>query len=136
VPDVPPDGQVLIEHSQIQDSGWIGLAVEDKVTINCSAITQSSDSGIWLPSGGTPTLAISDSHIYQNASSYGIYNENAAQVDARNNWWGNADGPSAGMGSAIFGSHVITEPVRTGLKPSAKLVPPFGLNSLRSSGSK
>lgn len=77
-------------------SGGIGTTIESITTITNSIISDHSETGVY--SSGGPTT-ITDSCITDNAQ--GVFSRpDTPLVDATNNWWGAADGPSgAGPGS-------------------------------------
>ena len=69
--------------------------ISGEITIQNNRITE-TQFGIRIWETGNPItgdLVISDNAIYDNIY-YGVYNDSDTVIDARNNWWGDAGGPS------------------------------------------
>lgn len=103
---------VLLENSAIHDGSSIGLWVLDgTVTAVCSAFSNNGSTGVYVSDAGNPSLNISSSAIVGNVDT-GLLNSSTAQIDARNNWWGEASGPGGigpGSGDAVQGN-VLYDP--------------------------
>ena len=104
--------QIIIEHSTIHHSGSRGLYVgDDRVTISCTTLSDNAGDGITVGRNDSPVVSVSNSSIYNNHRE-GLNNDNSAQVDARNNWWGDASGPNGdgpGSGDEVSGN-VLYDP--------------------------
>lgn len=96
-----------VTKNEIYNSDAIGLLIKNSsnVTVKENNIYDNDDTndtkytgsaGIWLTPDAS-TTGLNDNCITGNAD-FGVKNEAATVVDAENNWWGAADGPS-GTGS-------------------------------------
>lgn len=103
---------VNLQNSQFHSAEMAGLGVAGgAVTAVCSSFNNNNGSGVWVWDTGNPTVDISNSSFLDNVND-GLRNDNVAQVDARNNWWGDASGPAgigSGNGEAITGN-VLFDP--------------------------
>jgi hypothetical protein len=83
------------------EQNWISAIYQDAGT---TAIDHSEfrgqSLGIWSRGGN---IAISQSSLHDNTAA-AIYNESNLLIDARNNWWGSADGPQDSSTSTPTGS--------------------------------
>ena len=87
------------------------LVMDGAVTAVCSRFTNNNGSGVFVFNSGQPTVQISSSALAGNGDA-GLTNQNPAPVDARQNWWGDASGPSGigpGSGDAVLGN-VLFDP--------------------------
>ena len=88
--------------------------------------------GIHITSG-TPTIRQND--ITGNTD-YGVFNYSTTTIDAANNWWGHASGPSGvgpGSGDAV-GEHVNYTPwLEAPANPSSNTNPPSSITDLKAS---
>lgn len=102
---------VVLQNSQLHSAAMDGLLVMDgAVTAVCSRFANNNGSGVFVLSSGQPTVQISSSALAGNGAA-GLINQNAATVDARQNWWGDASGPSGigpGSGDAVIGNVLFT----------------------------
>ena len=76
------------------------------VTAVCTTLNNNDLTGIVVWDTGNPSVQISSSSLVSNSDS-GLLNYNSSQVDARNNWWGDATGPAgigSGSGDAVLGN--------------------------------
>ena len=98
---------VTLQNSQLYAAAMDGLLVMDgAVTAVCSRFTNNNGSGVFVLNTGQPTVQISSSALAGNGDA-GLTNQNPAPVDARQNWWGDASGPSGigpGSGNAVTGN--------------------------------
>ncbi len=95
---------VNVQDNPTLDSNDIGIAVyySDDATVRGNTIS-SNAVGVYITdddASTADTIQVNYNNITTN-SVYGVYNEGGlGTVDAENNWWGNASGPSgAGSGS-------------------------------------
>ncbi len=90
----------------------------------------SNDTGVLVGAGGlTGTLAVNANHIAGNTAA-GVENDSTGTVDASNNWWGSATGPTVtgnvgGTGDAVIGSNVLVSPWLTDGDDSDLATPGF-----------
>lgn len=98
---------VVLHNSQLHSAAIDGLLVIDgTVTAVCSRFTNNEGSGVFVLNTGQPTVQIGSSALLGNGTA-GLTNQNSNVVDARQNWWGDASGPSGigpGSGSALLGN--------------------------------
>jgi hypothetical protein len=103
---------ILLQNSQLHSASNNGLLVQGGVVkAVCSAFHNNSGSGVLVGNAGNPVVEISISSLVGNMDA-GLRNENVGQVDARQNWWGDAAGPAGngpGMGDEVLGN-VLFEP--------------------------
>jgi len=96
VANIPDEGQVLIENSLIEQGSGDGLRVGNgQVTIDCSTIMNNTGDGMQFFGNSTSSLSIARSSINSNGAQ-GLNNDSSVEIDARNTWWGNANGPGWG----------------------------------------
>lgn len=102
---------VNMQNSQIHSAGVDGLQVIDgMVTAVCSRFNNNGNSGVLVWNTGNPVVEISSSSFVNNVGP-GLQNDNVGQIDARNNWWGDATGPGgigSGVGDAVQGNVLFT----------------------------
>ena len=94
----------------------IGLSISSSDNrVECSSILGNTI-GVAV-NGAAANIVLTDNHIAGNTSA-GVQNSVAASVNAENNFWGAADGPSSlgGSGDAIVGS-VDADPFLSSLPP-------------------
>ncbi|MCB9007275.1 MAG: right-handed parallel beta-helix repeat-containing protein [Ardenticatenaceae bacterium] len=98
---------IILQNSQIHSAGGDGIWVMGgTVTAVCSSFNNNGLSGVLVSNTGNPVIKISSSSLVDNAGA-GLQNDNAAQIDARNNWWGDISGPGgigSGAGDAVQGN--------------------------------
>jgi parallel beta-helix repeat protein len=104
-----------LQHCIIRNSDGYGIYTTGSAAaplISCSALTN-NNYGVYATASSDPTVV--DCRITGNTS-YGIYSDiSSITIDAENNWWGNASGPSGagpGTGDAVS-SYVDFTPWRT-----------------------
>ena len=106
-----PGGELWLENSYVGDNSGEGLTVEaGQVTAVCSIISNNQGDGVHVDSSGNISATIAGSTIANNDGE-GLNNENLAQVDARFNYWGTADGPGgqgSGSGDEVSGNVLYT----------------------------
>jgi len=108
------DSDVDIEYCTILNSEERGIYVENaSPEINYNVIANNLTEGIYTLSGANPIIR--NNNIYNNTN-YGIFNADASlDVDALNNWWGDASGPyhadnnPNGIGNSVS-DHVLFSP--------------------------
>lgn len=92
---------VFIGYNDIYNTETSGIGVSNgSPVISCNEIT-GKQYGIIIQGNSSPQIAFNSIH---GNSSYGIYNEDSYTVNAQNNWWGDASGPSgegSGTGDAV-----------------------------------
>ncbi|TVM04164.1 MAG: hypothetical protein CV087_01850 [Candidatus Brocadia sp. WS118] len=104
-----------IQNCKIRNSDGYGIYTTGSGAlplISCSSLTN-NDYGIFSTSDSNPTII--DCSITGNTN-FGVYSDiSPMSIDAENNWWGSADGPSgvaSGSGDAV--SHYVDyDPWRT-----------------------
>ena len=130
-----------VENNTIDNAEWgLYLYVTTNLTVQGNTVKNCSDSGIYMKDDHANCL-INNNNIYGNTN-YGINNTDGATyattVDATNNWWGAANGPSGDYGRVNLDGKVIGKgdavsdnvywdpwlrmPVWT--NPAGKLLPP------------
>ncbi len=99
-------GTVHLFKSTINHASSNGLSVHDgKVMAACTTFNANSSNAVYINSGNTPAVTLFSSQISGNGN--GVNNTNGQSVDARNNWWGDASGPSgdgSGSGDTVLGN--------------------------------
>ena len=103
-PVVIDGGTGTVTHSSLSNSTR-GVTVLDGTFTMSGCVVSGNDIGVY--SSAMPSLSINQNNISGN-NSYGFFNANLlATVQAKNNWWGSADGPKPfGNGDSInFTSH-------------------------------
>lgn len=96
----------IIKNSTIQNSNnGIYISSSSSPSITCSNI-KDNNTGVYATSSSNPS--ITGCKITGNAA-YGVYNNNnSITINAENNWWGSASGPSGvGLGSGDAVSHYV-----------------------------
>jgi uncharacterized repeat protein (TIGR01451 family) len=105
------DGELWLENSYVGNNSGEGLTAEDgQITAVCSIFSNNQGDGIYVDSSGNISATISGSTIVNNDGE-GLNNDNPAQVDARFNYWGAADGPGgdgSGSGDEVSGNVLYT----------------------------
>jgi len=99
-----------VQNNTIDNAEWgLYLYVTTNLTVQGNTITNCSDSGIYMKDNHANCL-INNNNIYGNTN-YGLNNTDGAAysttVDATNNWWGHASGPSGDHGRVNRDSKVI-----------------------------
>lgn len=98
------DAKPTIERSIIRYSSKAGLyaygAGSSNALISCNTFTNNNTYGVYLGNNALPL--ISGNNFLENSQN-GLYNSVAAQVNAENNWWGDAAGPNT-TGDSIYGN--------------------------------
>ncbi len=100
-----PTSTLTITNTTFTQNNTGILANAGSVTATCTTFSNNTR-GVYLNPGGTGTVNIHQSNLSGNATA-GIANEGAGMINAQNNWWGAADGPSGdgpGSGDAVFGN--------------------------------
>jgi len=103
-------GTAELWHTRVEESGSNGLWVTGgRVTAVCSAFTNNAAAGVQVSNTGAPQVSLFDGDIVNNGA--GVTNNHSAPVDARYNWWGDANGPAPGDTSGnVQVSPWLTEP--------------------------
>jgi len=98
--DAEESSELVIMGSNIQDNLEAGISVNGSVsnlTIYGNKLIDNKGRGLKIEAGSTiNAIRINFNHIYGNG--IGIDNPTLIEIDAKNNWWGSANGPS------IYGS--------------------------------
>jgi hypothetical protein len=95
----------------IDESPWNGVVIDgDSVIVQRCSIARSAVDGIAVR-GERRGAVVRDCNITQN-DRYGISNDGPHAVDARENWWGSADGPVPDGANGVSGA-VLYQPFRT-----------------------
>jgi hypothetical protein len=121
---VPTSGEVLIENSLITQSNKAGIKIESgRLSLYCVAFTNNADAGL-LVDGNDPLLAQLRSSY--NGNSIGLHNRTDVAIDARNSWWGSANGPGTSngvVGNVAFEPWLNSEPncAQTGSVPGPEV---------------
>jgi uncharacterized repeat protein (TIGR01451 family) len=90
--------------SNWQHGIWLGLT-SNNVTINGNTITNNTEaaSGIHINANvDVSNISAHFNNIEENQG-YGVYNGGTGILDATNNWWGDASGPSGGVADPVTG---------------------------------
>ena len=94
-------------------------------TIKSNTVQNNTASGIYIYAGtNVSTVTVNYNNIIGNA--YGVYNDGTGILDATNNWWGDASGPSGvgpGTGDAVS-DNVSFDPWLTNPKDYVAPAPP------------
>jgi parallel beta-helix repeat protein len=117
----------LIQYGGI-DFGGVFILNGSSPTVENNVIRHNKDA-IYILSG-SPTINNND--IYGNTS-YGVYNKSTTTVDAEDNWWGDASGPSGvgtGSGDAVSEYVDYIPYLDAPANPIADTVPPSIINDL------
>ena len=101
-------GTATFSNCQIHESRGSGIVISGDADIATSAIYDNARYGIHVRNNATPSIRLSS---FANNGLYAVYNETSnrsleATVDARNNWWGVASGPTLdtnGLGERVSG---------------------------------
>lgn len=100
-------GDAQLENVTLTQSQMAGLRVSGGVvTAVRSHFTNNGTDGILVEAGGVSNVLVTKSAISGNGSA-GLRNLSSETVDATENWWGDASGPSAsgfGSGDAVAGN--------------------------------
>ncbi len=112
---------VTLTNTTLTDNAGYGLRVNGgQVSMSCGEATINSNNGLYVTGG---TFFVSGASIAGNVG-YGLRNTTASVMDARDNWWGDASGPSGvgpGTGDAVS-SNVLYDPWLT--TPGCVIPPP------------
>jgi len=105
-----------ITNNELYDNIKSGIEVEQSCNnvIRYNNIYNNGENGIRICSAATTGNVINFNNIYGNVD-FGVLNDSTSSVDATNNWWGDASGPSGmglGTGDAVS-THVDYIPWRT-----------------------
>jgi hypothetical protein len=86
-------GNLTLRQSTIRDGGADGLRLNGSIGLHEVFRTRfhSNARGVRL-TGQLSSLALTGSHFEGN-SQFGVQNQTAVEVDARNSWWGSVSGP-------------------------------------------
>lgn len=93
-------GTLIVASSTVAFNDVHGIYNESGTTEAYSVDLGLQDYGLYVD-GGTASITAS-STIHDNAL-YGIYNDTLSTIDAENNYWATSTGPSALVGSAVYG---------------------------------
>ncbi|MBI4393608.1 MAG: right-handed parallel beta-helix repeat-containing protein [Euryarchaeota archaeon] len=97
---------VTISHNLVTNSTGIGVYVSGGSGLNVSDNIVSNNSGGGIRAGGTAVTHTYTGNNVAGNSVYGICACTTASLDLRNNWWGDASGPSGigpGTGDVLTG---------------------------------
>jgi hypothetical protein len=87
------------EGSLVRSATGIGAQITGAdVTVSASEITTSGSHGVYVTTA--TGVLINDCNIFDNAGN-GVENVTGVVVDATNNWWGDADGPTGTSGDGV-----------------------------------
>jgi len=84
-------GTLAFDHATLTNNGKFGIQqLSGTTTMINSEIAHTDAYGIVVANGN---LSVHNSSIHDNGT-YGIYNSTTNIIDATNNWWGSAGGPT------------------------------------------
>ncbi|TVQ96246.1 MAG: hypothetical protein EA399_16215, partial [Desulfovibrionales bacterium] len=111
-------GDLTLKNSNIRDSSGAGLLLNNSTgdhEIIRNTFAAISTGVLVL---NQPTTVVLDRNLVEGNTDFGVRNQNSAEVDARNNWWGHETGPyhaernPDGQGDTVSDG-VLFEPWRT-----------------------